>query len=111
MNLEYENNPIQILVVRQNYEAFVDGMEVYAAAYHRLRHSIPMYINTGDILWSEVVILNYGNNMSLFKNYKWRKWYYIGDEEARGGRVPGNRVLTHGRWEGPAPPLTPMDPP
>ena len=39
------------LVFRQNDEVHVsvDGMDVYAAVYQRINHSIQMYNHTGDI--------------------------------------------------------------
>ena len=57
-----------LLVFRQNDEVYVDVMDVHAAACQRINHSVAMYNQTGGWIYSE--LLNYSNNMSLFKNYK-----------------------------------------
>ena len=38
-----------LLVFRQNDEVSMNGMDVHAAAYQRINHSIQMYNHTGDI--------------------------------------------------------------
>ena len=36
-----------ILFFSQNDEVYMDGMDVHAAAYQRINHSIPMYNQAG----------------------------------------------------------------
>ena len=50
------------------------------------------------------MLLNYSNNMSLFiKELQVRNFTFVMNK-VRGGRVPGDGMLTHEMWRGPDPP-------
>ena len=53
------------------------------------------------------MLLNYSNNTSLFiKELQVRNFTFVMNK-VRGGRVPGDGMLTHEMWRGPDPPVDP----